>query len=283
MDRRILTIQDISCVGQCSLTVALPVLSVCGVEACALPSAVLSTHSGGFQGYTFRDLTEDIPGIWHHWQREGIDFDGILTGYLGSARQMELISSLFANVKAPGGKIIIDPAMGDNGRLYRGFDGAYVEAMGEFCRQGDLLLPNVTEACLLTGTDYIPDPGEVQVCRLLEALATRYEGKVVLTGVGRTPAETGFALWEDGRVRFYGTRRIPGSYHGTGDLFAAALTGGWMRGKSLYDAAVIAADFVAECAACTCRAPAHSYGIRFESALPMLLHRLADSTRERIR
>ena len=179
MYKRILTIQDISCVGQCSLTVALPVLSVCGVEACALPSAVLSTHSGGFHGYTFRDLTEDIPAIWRHWQREGISFDGIYTGYLGSTRQMELISELFQNVLASGGKRIIDPAMADNGKLYAGFDGAYVAAMGEFCRQGDLLLPNLTEACLLTGTPFRPDPEVGEVRRLLEKLHDRCSGNVM--------------------------------------------------------------------------------------------------------
>lgn len=274
MYKRILTIQDISCVGQCSLTVALPVLSVCGVEACALPSAVLSTHSGGFHGYTFRDLTEDIPAIWHHWQREGISFDGIYTGYLGSTRQMELISELFQNVLASGGKRIIDPAMADNGKLYAGFDGAYVAAMGEFCRQGDLLLPNLTEACLLTGTPFRPDPEVEEVRRLLEKLHDLCSGDVMLTGVGLRPGETGFALWEAGEIRFYSHPRIPGGYHGTGDLFASALVGAWMGGRPLYDAGGIAADFVAECVAQTRREPAHRYGVRFEAALPKLMERL---------
>lgn len=149
---KILTIQDISCMGQCSLTVALPIISACGVETCVLPSAVLSTHTGGFTGFTFRDLTEDMPSINNHWQKEGIKFDAVYTGYLGSAKQIEYVKEIVATSKKEAAPFIVDPAMADNGKLYAGFDDAFVQEMKELCRVADYVLPNITEACLLTDT-----------------------------------------------------------------------------------------------------------------------------------
>lgn len=149
--QRILTIQDISCVGQCSLTVALPILSACGHETAALPTAVLSTHTGRFQGYTFRDLTDDIPGICAHWEREGLDFSAVYTGYLASARQIALVRDVIRSRLRPGGVLIVDPAMADDGRLYSGFGTDVVDAMRTLCAEADYILPNVTEAALLAG------------------------------------------------------------------------------------------------------------------------------------
>ena len=152
--KKILTVQDISCVGQCSLTVALPIISACGVETCVLPSAVLSTHTAGFNGYTFRDLTEDMPVIKNHWMSEGIKFDAIYTGYLGSTKQIDYVQDLFRDVATENCIKVVDPAMADNGNLYPGFDMAFVEAMKKLCAQADYIVPNVTEACFLTGTEY---------------------------------------------------------------------------------------------------------------------------------
>ena len=154
MDKRILTVQDISCVGQCSLTVALPVLSACGVETAVLPSAVLSTHTGGFTGYTFRDLTADMPAIAQHWKNAGIGFDAVYTGYLGSAEQVRYVREIMDALLMPGGVRIVDPAMADNGKLYAGFEAAFVEKMKELAFSADYLLPNITEAALLTGMEY---------------------------------------------------------------------------------------------------------------------------------
>ena len=152
MNKRVLTVQDISCVGQCSLTVALPVLSACGVEAAVLPSAVLSTHTGGgFAGYTFRDLTADMPAIAQHWQKEGFRFDAVYTGYLGSGEQITHVRHIMDTLLVPGGARIVDPAMADNGKLYAGFDAAFVEKMKTLAFSADILLPNITEAALLTG------------------------------------------------------------------------------------------------------------------------------------
>ena len=143
---KILTVQDISCVGQCSLTVALPIISACGIETCVLPSAVLSTHTAGFKGYTFRDLTDDMPDICAHWQKEGISFDAVYTGYLGSTKQIDYVKNILSTVKKSDGYAVVDPAMADNGKLYPGFDMEFVEAMKTLCGAADYILPNITEA-----------------------------------------------------------------------------------------------------------------------------------------
>lgn len=171
MNKRVLTVQDISCVGQCSLTVALPVLSACGVEAAVLPSAVLSTHTGGgFAGYTFRDLTADMPAIAQHWQKEGFRFDAVYTGYLGSGEQITHVRHIMDTLLVPGGARIVDPAMADNGKLYAGFDAAFVEKMKTLAFSADILLPNITEAALLTGMEYRKEYDEAYIEELTAAL-----------------------------------------------------------------------------------------------------------------
>ncbi len=168
--KRVLTIQDISCVGQCSLTVALPVISACGVETCVLPSAILSTHTGGFTGFTFRDLTEDMPAIKAHWLKEGISFDAIYTGYLGSTKQIDYVKDILFSVGKPQCLRIVDPAMADNGKLYTGFDEVFVEAMKGLCKEADYILPNITESCFLTGIEYRETYDRAYVERHLEKL-----------------------------------------------------------------------------------------------------------------
>ena len=168
---KILTVQDISCLGQCSLTVALPVISACGVETCVLPSAVLSTHTGGFSGFTFRDLTEDMPAIGAHWVKEGIAFDAVYTGYLGSTKQIDYVADLIATVKKAEAPVVIDPAMADHGKLYVGFDDAFVAAMRGLCAKADYLLPNITEACFLTGVEYKTEYDRSYIDLLLEKLS----------------------------------------------------------------------------------------------------------------
>ncbi len=274
---RILTIQDISCVGQCSLTVALPILSACGAETCILPSAVLSTHTGGFQGFTFRDLTEDIPAIREHWTKEKIAFDAIYTGYLGSTRQIDYVAEIFDTMLEKNGRIAVDPAMADNGRLYVGFDAEYVAGMRKLCQRADVILPNMTEACLLTGTEYRAEYDEEFVRRVLTGLSDLGAKSVVLTGVSYQPAETGVVVWENRRLNYYCHRRVPKSYHGTGDIYSSAFVGVWMRGRTLYDAARIAANYTVSCIEQTQNDPAHWYGVKFETVLSELIDTIAGS------
>ena len=189
--KRILTIQDISCVGQCSLTVALPILSACGHETAILPSAVLSTHTAGFSGWTCRDLSEDMPAINAHWNKEGLRFSAIYTGYLGSESQIDYVTAIMNSTLTPDGLRIVDPAMADNGKLYPAFDMAYVEAMKRLCAAADYLLPNITEACFLTGIEYREEYDEAYIQKLMTALHKMGAKNVILTGVGFHPTETG--------------------------------------------------------------------------------------------
>lgn len=273
-DLKILTIQDISCVGQCSLTVALPIISACGVETCVLPSAVLSTHTAGFQGFTFRDLTEDMPLICDHWRREGISFDAVYTGYLGSAKQIDYVLNILSTVKKAEAPAIIDPAMADNGKLYTGFDLNFVEAMKRLCAKADYLVPNVTEACFLTDMPYKTEYDEAYVCELVEKLLNLGAKNVVLTGISYEEGKTGVVVYENGESRYYCHPKEPNSCHGTGDVYASAFVGALVRGKSAYDSARIAADYTVECIRETAKLENHWYGAKFEPVLGELIEML---------
>ena len=269
--RRILTIQDISCVGQCSMTVALPILSACGHETCILPAAVLSTHTGGFGVPAITNLTSNMEAIWRHWQRQGITFDAIYTGYLGSIDAIETATEIAEALLAPGGTLIVDPAMADHGKLYSGFDSAYADAMKNLCLRADVMLPNITEAAMMTGMEYADTLDEAYVRELI----SRLEGKnVVLTGVGFAPDQTGAAIRYNGEVSFYTHPRVGASYSGTGDIFASAFTGAYLQEKSMQDAVRIASDYTLQCIRNTFEHPAHWYGVKFETALPYLIEQL---------
>ena len=265
--QKILTIQDISCVGQCSLTVALPILSAAGQETCILPSAVLSTHTAGFSGFTCRDLTSDIPGIAAHWKKEGIAFDCVYTGYLGSTEQIDYVKDIFRELTAPGASKIVDPAMADGGKLYPAFDAGYVEAMKTLVREADIILPNITEASFLTGMPYRETYDEAYIAALLQALADMGAKTVVLTGVGYTSDTTGVLVFENGRQQYYAHRKIAKGCHGTGDVYASAFVGALANGKTVYDSAVIAANYTVDCIAYTQGDASHWYGVKFEPLL----------------
>lgn len=269
--RRILTIQDISCVGQCSMTVALPILSVCGHETCILPTALLSTHTGGFGKPVVRHLADGMDDIRDHWLRAGIHFDCILTGYLGSVEAILAAESMVDSLLTTGGKLIVDPAMADHGRLYSGLDEAYAEKMKKLCLRADVMMPNLTEAAMMAGMPLPESSDEAAVRVLLGSLGGQ---NVVLTGVSLAEGMTGAAVRRDGAVSFYQHPRVAQNYHGTGDIFAACFTGAWMQEKSMEEAVRIAADVTFRCIENTARNPAHWYGVKFETALPYLARRL---------
>lgn len=272
--KKILTIQDISCVGQCSLTVALPILSACGLETCVLPSAVLSTHTAGFSGFTFRDLTDDMPGILDHWQKENIHFDAIYTGYLGSTRQIDYVLEIAANTAAKGSCLLVDPAMADNGKLYPGFDLEYVAAMQRLCQAADYIIPNITEACFLTGMEYCTQYDRAYIDELLEKLLELGCKTIILTGVSYEAGKTGVVVLEKGEYRYYEHLLLPNSCHGTGDIYASAFVGALVRGNTAYDSAKIAAEYTMECIRYTGTLDNHWYGAAFEPVLPKLLELL---------
>ena len=272
--KRILTIQDISCVGQCSLTVALPILSACGLETAILPSAVLTTHSVGFRDFTFRDLTEDIPAIQHHWQQEGIRFQAVYTGYLGRARQIEMFKDISQNLLVPGGNIIVDPAMADRGELYPVFDMDFVQEMKKLVGEGDIVLPNITEASLLTDTEYREEYDEEYICGLVDGIHRLGAGTVVLTGVSYDAHSTGVLVSEQGKQTYYRHELLDRGCHGTGDVYASSFVGAYMHGKTVPEAARIAADYTLACIKNTLDDPDHWYGVKFEPVLGELIKAL---------
>lgn len=269
--KRVLTVQDISCFGQCSLTVALPILSACGSEAVILPSAVLSTYTSNFKNYTFRDLTEDIPSIEKHWISEGIKFDAIYTGYLGNKKQIDYVESLIKNTLKDEALVIIDPVVGDNGHLYPGFNDEYVAKVKQLSTNADYLIPNITEASFLTGMPYKKEYDESYILELFNKMSEFCKGTIVLTGVSYDKETTGIAIYKDGQIQYYKHRLIDRNCHGTGDIFASSFTGALMQGKTPFEACKIAADFILASIENTIGCEEHWYGVRFELELPNLI------------
>lgn len=271
---RVLTIQDISCLGQCSMTVALPVLSACGAECAVLPTAILSTHTGPeFQTPTFRDLTADIPLIAQSWAEQGICFDAISIGYLGSERQIGHVSRLLALLKNEETLVMLDPVMGDNGKFYSGFDESYARAMRALCAKCDILLPNLTECAFLLGEPPAEEQSEARARQMARQLSELGPKTVLITGIDCPDGQIGNYIWRGAEEEgvLVTAPRLPGRYHGTGDLFAAALLGGLTQGKTLEQAAERASAVVYRAIEQT--EPEHTYGVRFERALGMLTER----------
>lgn len=247
MDRqnRVLAIHDISCFGRCSLTVALPIISATGVECTVIPTAVLSTHTGGFTGFTFRDMTEDIIPIADHWSTLGLGFDAMYTGYLGSTEQISIVKGLFERFGKDALKVA-DPAMADNGKMYPLFDMDFAKEMGTLCAKADIVVPNITEACFMLGREYVEGPYTPEFIEgLMKDLSSTGPKKVVLTGVYFEEGKLGAATYDSttGKTSYVFREVIPGYYHGTGDVYASALVAALMNGRSLEDSASIAVDF----------------------------------------
>ncbi|MBQ4354817.1 MAG: pyridoxamine kinase [Clostridia bacterium] len=274
--KRAVTIQDISCFGKCSVTVALPLISAMGVECAVIPTAVLSTHTGGFTGYTFRDLSDDIPAITDHWKKEGLTFDGVYTGYLGSPAQAQMIED-FIDDFSPS-LVFVDPVMGDNGKLYAGFDQTIVDAMAKLCGKADIIVPNMTEAAFMLGETYRErgDYDMEYVRMILRKLTGLGAKTAALTGVMIDGKNQGVAAYDSVHDTFteYFAPHLPLSCHGTGDVFSATMFGALLRDKTLYDSIRIAADNTCSCIKATDGDSNHWYGVKFEACIPALVRML---------
>ena len=274
--KRIITIQDISCVGKCSLTVALPIISAAGVETAILPTAVLSTHTM-FPKFTFRDLTDEIQPISDTLDELSIDFDAIYTGYLGSFEQIGLVEAFFDRFKGGKTLIVVDPVMADNGKLYPGFTPEFAARMTKLVAKADLIIPNLTEASFMLNIPYVTEyNGEYirDVLRRLTALGPRY---AAISGVELSEGRIGVYCLDSttNEYFFYDTEKLPATYHGTGDIFASSTVGACMRGLSVNDALALAVDYTKECIALTLADENRRfYGVNFEEALPMYISRL---------
>ena len=266
--KRVGAVHDLSCFGRCSLAVILPVLSAMGVQCCPLPTAVLSAHTGGFGPVARTELAGQLAGTLAHWERLGLGFDGVYTGYLSTPEQAALAARAVEELKGPGGLAVVDPVLGDGGRLYASVTPELAQAMRGLCGKADVITPNLTEAAALLGRELgeLPRDGEA-LARLLSGGGAR---SVVVTGVGDGPGRTG-AAWFDrdgGGTGAYSVEKAPGDFPGTGDLFTAVLTGSLLRGEGLAAGCDRAADFVRRCAAHTLErgSPARE-GVAFEPLL----------------
>ncbi|MBQ7940400.1 MAG: pyridoxamine kinase [Clostridia bacterium] len=269
--KRILSVQDISCFGKCSNTVALPILSAAGVETAILPTALLSTHTGGFTGYTFLDLTEEMRGILAHFDRADIRFDMLYTGYFGSVEQLQIVADAKGAILREGGTVLVDPVLGDWGKLYSIYDDTFVCAMREFVREADLITPNVTEACLLADLPYTGDQYDNEKTEaILSRLADLGCRRAVITGVHFGEGEIGIVYrdFESGEKFTLASARTDTPLHGTGDVFTSALAGYLLAGFTPRTALTRTVSFIAECIEKTEKAlPGHWYGVKFEDSL----------------
>ncbi|MGN0633548.1 MAG: pyridoxamine kinase [Oscillospiraceae bacterium] len=272
--KRLVTIQDISCFGKCSLTAALPVISAMGVETAVIPTAVLSTHTGsGFSGYTFRDLTDDISAIANHWKTLGLKFDAIYTGYIGSCEQVEVVKQFIADFRTENTIVVVDPVMGDGGKMYAGFDESFVKSMRSLCAQADCILPNATEAALLLDRPYKPDYEEKELCGLLRSLAELGCKTAVMTGASLDKEHNGAMAYCSQTDSFSGSfcENIEGSFHSTGDIFSSVVSGGMALGMDLQTALDLAVKFTHSCIKSTLPIREEQwYSVRFEPCLAEL-------------
>lgn len=272
--KRLLTVQDISCVGKCSLTVALPVISACGVEASVLPTALLSTHTA-FTHFSFFDLTPQFPDITKAWKNEDIRFDALYSGYLGSEEQIRTVSDIYSSFCKKNGFLFVDPVMADHGKLYSGFSPFFAKAMADLCAKADYIVPNISEACFLLDQPYLTDGYTAEDIRAMLRKLTALGAKTaVITGVSLRPDEVGVMSYSSETDSFfeYYTEKLPVSFPGTGDVFASATVGALAHGIPLENALRIAVDFTLASILATCEDPDRNwYGVNFETQLPKLI------------
>ncbi len=276
MQKKVLAINDISCVGRCSLTVALPIISAVGIECSILPTAILSTHTGGFTGYTFTDFSSEMLNIANHWKSLNLNFNTIYTGFLGSKEQIDIILEITEMFKTDDSILVVDPAMADNGEMYSIFDLDFAKKMKSLCMGADIIVPNITEACFLSGVKYQKAPHSKEFIDLLINKLSELKIKsLVLTGVSFDNETLGAVTYDYNlkHYNYYKREIIPEYFHGTGDCFASALVAAKTVGKSLEDASKISVDFTVDSILKTIKNPNvdKKYGVYFEEMLENLI------------
>ena len=268
MTPRVAAIHDMSGFGRCSLTVAIPILSAMGVQCCPLPTAFLSTHTGGFEGFTFLDMTDEMSKVADHWASLGLTFQAVYSGFLGSERQIGVVENFICRFRGPDTVVVVDPVMGDYGRVYQTYTAAMCSGMARLAELADVITPNLTEAALLLGQPYETLPaGEAGLREITERLSLGGRRSVVLTGASLAPGRTGAVCFDarTGKTEAVQTAYVAHEFHGTGDVFSSVLTGALVRGESLSSAAGEAAAFVRACAERTAAEdPPMREGVDFE-------------------
>lgn len=273
MQKRALLINDLSGVGRCSLTVAIPIISALGIETSVIPTAVLSTHTGGFEGYTFHDLTENMLPMAQHWHKLNLHFDAIYCGYLGSERQIEIVKKIISLLKSDDTVIIVDPVMADFGELYDNFKPDFPEKLKPLCDIADIIVPNITEACLLTNTPYEHDHTTDFATRLLHNLKSCVNAEnIVLTGVCDGHNKVGAGCCSQGKTEFKFAQQVKGAYYGSGDVFCSAMCAKLLQSGDFLQSVQTAVEFTSKCIKRTLDAGVDTrYGVIFEPEIKNLL------------
>lgn len=267
MGKKVLTMQDISCYGQCSITVALPIISAWGYETAILPSAILSTHTSGFKNFTVHDLSNEIPKIINHWKSEGIKYDAFYVGYLGEISHVDLVIQIKNELLNKDGFFVLDPVMGDNGKLFPAFNDDYVKAIRKLIKEADIILPNLTEACFLTGIEYKEEYDESYIKNVINKLLELGAKKISLTDIAYEKEMTGVVIYDENGYQHFTHKRINKSYHGTGDVYASTFLGAYLSNNDLLKSTKIAAKFVVKAIENTLDDPNHNYSVKFEPLL----------------
>lgn len=274
---RIVTVHDISCFGRCSLTVIMPILACMGIQVCPAPTALLSTHLGGFKNIAFYDFTERMAEFYRHWRQEQIDFNCIYSGFLASTEQIDTVTQFIDAFSANKPLVLVDPVMGDEGKLYSVYTAEMQIHMKRLVSKADVITPNFTEACFLLGECYqeqVLDPAMLR--DWLVRLAGFGPGIVVMTGIPLTGRQIMNIGYERSTGRFWQvvSEQIPARYPGTGDIFASILAGAPLNKESVPQAIELAADFVALAIKATYAAGSPTReGVLLECAPPWLVER----------
>lgn len=269
--KRLVTIQDLSCFGKCSVTVALPVISALGTETVVLPTAVLSTHTGEFKNYTFHPLYDEFSGICDHWESLGIEFDAIYIGYIGSTELICAVSDFIDRFKKESTVVFIDPAMADNGKFYSGLDMEYARKLSELCKKANIISPNMTEAMILSGKKPEDYKEHTNIKEIMSALSSVCEN-VIITGVHNTDTISTISYQKQTDTVSRADKPLyDGVFYGSGDLFASAFIGMYLTGATLFEATKSASDFVNDCIIKTLdEREKYWYGLKFEQSLSIL-------------
>lgn len=274
MNKRILTIQDYSSVGRCSLTAALPILCACGHDAVGLPTALLSTQTYGIEGYTFTDLYSNMLPSYEHWKKLGINFDCLYTGFLGSMDTLAATTEIAVDLKKKGALIAVDPAMAENGKLYSVFDDKYRDGMFELCRMADIVMPNFTEGRMLAGLKMYLEPNEPNARMILKILHHNGFKRVLLSGIHTDDGRQGTATLDNGVIALQMNTNFNEYIHGAGDCLSSAFIGKLLAGVPMNKAAQTAVDFCKSCIEISLKEKVDlRFGLLIERVLPMLINR----------
>ena len=279
-DLKILTIQDASCYGQCSITVALPILSACGYETAILPTSILSTHTTGFKNFRVKDLDNEIKDFTDHWKEQGLKFDVIYTGYLGSESLIDLTIDAIKSFKKDNALVVVDPAMGDKGKLYPLFNTAYALKMRELIKIADIIIPNITEASYLCELPYQDNYDQEYIEKLLKELSKYTSAKIILTDVGFKKEATGVYIYDQKSSSYYTHEKLGDGLHGTGDVFSSSFVAAYLKSGNLFESAKMAADYVYRCIGNTIDDKEHWYGVKFEPLLSDYANRINEMKRK---